>query len=437
MTHLAISLLLVIIGIGILFEPCIGIIAYYAFDIIRPQNLFWWAFAGSRFSFLIAVLTIISLLFRISKHKGRHFNWPVQHTLIIGFLVTIFLSFWFSSYKDVSLLSFLRISKMLLLYLIASYLLDSKRNIRWLIWGLVVPIGYLAIKGNWYYLLFGMPQITSTTFGYNSPLDNNGYAMIFVMALPLVYFLIFSEKKSIIKILLIILFPLLIHAIILTYSRGGFLGLCVVCVFCLLRTKKKLAIGIAGILLIALIVRLAGPPVIERLSTIKNYEQDSSAAERLESWKAGLRMIASHPLSGVGLDNYRYLSMEYNPDGLSNAIVAHNTFIHTGAEAGIPALLLYLALLFSCFKDLRRIRIKFHSDKENWKYYYASMLESSLLGYIVCGIFLTLSWFELFYPMIALTVALKRVTYESEIKAAVKKPNKAYKLSGNLEPIKV
>ena len=332
---------------------------------------------------------------------------------MVFFWVTIALSHIFSYYKDVSWISFLRVSKMILIYFVATTLINNKKRIRLMVWGLVLCIGYLAFRGNWQYFILGYSQITELSYGRGASLDNNGYAMLFVMTLPFVYFLFFTEKRIWAKLFLIGLAPILIHAIILTYSRGGFLGMCTVCALSFLRTKKKAIKVITGILFAVVIVRLAGPPVMDRLSTISDYEQDSAAAGRIEAWKAGLGMMADRPLVGVGLDNYRYFAMEYNPE-IQGEIVAHNAFIHTGGEAGIPAMILYILILFFCFRDLGIIRKRFYLDEDGWIYYYSSMLEASLWGYTICGLFLTLAWFELFYPLLALIVSLKLIAGEEK-----------------------
>src|SRR5439155_23703997 len=98
-----------------------------------------------------------------------------------------------------------------------------------------------------------------------------------------------------------------------------------------------------------------GPDVIARVLTIRDYERDQSATGRLEAWKAGLAIMLDSPILGVGPDSFRHYSALYNPDA-REGIVAHNEFIETAAESGIPAGLTLLAIIALAFHNLYRVR---------------------------------------------------------------------------------
>lgn len=404
-------------------RPFVGVVTYCVLDLVRPQNILWWAFGeASNLSLWIAAVTIISWLFHLFKN-GKKFTWTLQNILMVFFLVAICFAHLFAQLKDPSLISLTRIAKMIFIFFVTVHILNSYKRIRWLILAIVFSIGYLAFRGNWQYFVLGWHGITEASFGRGVSLDNNGYATLFVMAFPVTYFLLFTEKSKYLKTVLAIVLVLLLHAILLTFSRGGFLGLAAVAIFCFLKTKKSFALILGTILFLIIGFRLAGPPVIERMTTIKTHEQDASAQGRKEAWKAGMKMMADHPLTGVGLDNFKYLAQYYNPEGVQSERVAHNAYIHIGAEAGIPSLIIYILLILSSIFDLGKLSKKFRHSKEKWKCYYPAMIEGSLLGYVVCGMFLTLAWFELFYPIIALAVALKIVTREQVKGNLTKKPN--------------
>ena len=81
---------------------------------------------------------------------------------------------------------------------------------------------------------------------------------------------------------------------------------------------------------------------------------------------------------------------------------------HAQAEHGFTGLGLYLALIASTLISLRRIArqarrnpaLAFHSTA-------AQMIEVSLVGYLITGAFLSMSYFDLFYHLVAITVILK------------------------------
>jgi O-antigen ligase len=74
---------------------------------------------------------------------------------------------------------------------------------------------------------------------------------------------------------------------------------------------------------------------------------DKSSAERLNLWRGGLNMIRQHPVLGTGLKSFARLAPIYTPNPIEEggARDAHNAYILTGAELGLPALLLMLSIL--------------------------------------------------------------------------------------------
>src|SRR5206468_835112 len=126
-------------------------------------------------------------------------------------------------------------------------------------------------------------------------------------------------------------------------------------------------------------------------------------------WKAGFRMIQDNPIVGVGPDNFGRYSSLYNSEA-REGVVSHNEFIQTAAESGIPAGLILLGIIALAFHNLSRVR-RVTSPAGNGRstYYYAAMLESSLVSYVISAMFVSLPYFELFFLLVGLTVCLRRI----------------------------
>ncbi len=54
----------------------------------------------------------------------------------------------------------------------------------------------------------------------------------------------------------------------------------------------------------------------------------------LTAWEGGLRMVMSHPLTGVGLSSFITALPDYIE---SRHMVAHNTLVQFAAESGVGA----------------------------------------------------------------------------------------------------
>ena len=62
--------------------------------------------------------------------------------------------------------------------------------------------------------------------------------------------------------------------------------------------------------------------------------------------------IASNPILGVGLGNWKLVSIDYDKKDIVGYVVpyhAHSDFIQLGAELGVIGFLLYLGLLYVPF----------------------------------------------------------------------------------------
>jgi putative inorganic carbon (HCO3(-)) transporter len=73
---------------------------------------------------------------------------------------------------------------------------------------------------------------------------------------------------------------------------------------------------------------------------------------RFVLWHRSLEMLRDHPLLGVGPGNWRVVVPQYGAEGLNVSFLdgsvvrdhAHNVYLETGAETGLPGLVLYLAM---------------------------------------------------------------------------------------------
>lgn len=80
---------------------------------------------------------------------------------------------------------------------------------------------------------------------------------------------------------------------------------------------------------------------------VANGDVDAMGSDRIYNWRMGLAQVPKHWLTGVGLDNYRYVFVSdpgYH-EGMYLQDKAHNEYLHTLVTQGVPALINYLALL--------------------------------------------------------------------------------------------
>lgn len=169
-------------------------------------------------------------------------------------------------------------------------------------------------------------------------------------------------------------------------SRGAMLGLAVsVCVYCGRRFGFRLGAAIAVLALAAL---LAVAP--SRLAILTDTVEPS-AQGRIVAWAAGLEMLKSSPLTGVG----------WNRSAEHHERPAHNSFLHAFSELGLVGGGCFVALVYSFFWGLRRTW-----DSDVRALHGVSNLEHALTsagaGFFVGAFFLSKQYSVMTFTLVAL-----------------------------------
>lgn len=147
-----------------------------------------------------------------------------------------------------------------------------------------------------------------------------------------------------------------VAGVLVTGSRGGFLGLGAVVTLFLLRSfaKGKAAFGAAVVVGAALLLTPMSP--LNRVDTMENLsgEVDASARGRIDAWRTAIRMIEANPILGVGAGAFVVGYEKYAPGDAGPARTAHNSFAIVAAELGLPALAVFIYGLIAAFRALGR-----------------------------------------------------------------------------------
>ena len=250
--------------------------------------------------------------------------------------------------------------------------------------------------------------------------DENYVAAMMGMAVSFAYFSIFAAKTRLRKIVLggTVLVFLAAVAAEQDVSRGGFLGLCAVFLYCLARSPKKW-VGLALIALILVVVPFVGSNYWDEISSIGKMDQ-GTADLRLEIWQIGLRMWRANPIFGVGPDNFRWMVGAYESTeqhekfgrDLSGSIIAHSLFVELLAELGIAGALVLILLLVRTFKDLQQVvrsarpLASATSGDAFALRCYADAVTGALIACLVNGAFLSLLYFSYLWLFVMLASAI-------------------------------
>lgn len=262
--------------------------------------------------------------------------------------------------------------------------------------------------------------------------DENDFCMVMDMAVPFGYFLLLGAQGLRDKVRYLGFLGAFILAAMASLSRGGFIGLASVGVYCWYRSPKKLNALILAVVAVVFMVLLAPDKYWDEISSTTSDQtlQTGTGAERLYTWGIGVEMFYYNPIIGVGQSNFPWTFGEYeegrrfNEKSISGR-QAHSAWITLISELGLAGFLIIGGMLLQCYKDLKFVRTKSVSPVsrqthgqtiraiEGVDVYLARAMEGSLIGYIVSSVFISTLWYPSMWIMMALIVALRNIAVGS------------------------
>ena len=386
----------------IVFRPFIGLLVYGWLSFMRPQDMAW-ATRGMPLSQWVAIAMLAGLVLTLGRE--RWLTIKAQTVLLMMLAGWISLSVAQAVKPDVAEEMYGYYWKTILIALLTTGLVTSRHRFRILVLLIVGCIGFLGAKRGLFGLLRGGVRFHDGPGGFMA--DNNTFALVLNMILPLLVAVVLTDKEKWIKVAAGITAVLCTITILFTFSRGGLLTLCVVVPAIIWRSRHRLVVtgliglGLAGFLFFT--SENFTQAYVERASTTLDYQEDRSAQGRLDAWKTSWRVFLDYPVFGVGPNNLQVVHRTYSPDP-ERFRVSHNVVLQILAECGLPAVLLFLACLATAFFSLNRLRKRTELE---WVEIYARMMQISIVAYIIGSMFLNTAYFELIYQLVALSVSLE------------------------------
>ena len=396
-------------------RPILGLAVYHALGLVRPQDMLWTTLLDSRLSVWIGLAVASGWLWQRVRAERLPARVAWQTILIVGFLSLRSLSAVFASDSALAFDHVLFLAKVVVFYCLTVSLIHTRRDFRVVAVVIASSLAFLGIWGNWQWYVVGIPggptgELAGPGWEVNGAFaDRTAFGNVLSIGIPFCLFVFLAEGRFWTRWPLLAGIPILINAVMLTFGRAAMLGMLATLVWSVVRLRRPLLVAVGLLAGITVVYRLAGTEVVDRLLTVGAYSEEPSAAGRIEVWKASLPMIADHPLLGVGPGHFPSYALQYNPSARQGRVV-HNEFLETAAESGLPAALALLLIVGGSLVTLRRLRKAMWARPETrWAYYYAAMLEAALIAYVVSAMFASFPYFELFYVIVALTVALKKL----------------------------
>jgi O-antigen ligase len=137
------------------------------------------------------------------------------------------------------------------------------------------------------------------------------------------------------------------------------------------------------------------------LGNIEGSGDKGSLEARRELLKDSLKLMAKHPIFGVGPGNFSSYTLTWR--------VAHNTYTELGAEAGVPAVFLFLLMLGLTLRKIRRVRkLPGYESSEDIRLW-ASALWAAMAAYMAGALFASTEYNLFPYFMVGYICAVYQI----------------------------
>lgn len=175
-------------------------------------------------------------------------------------------------------------------------------------------------------------SITRVYSTFQNPNIFAGYTVL-NLCFFITYYLFQQKNRTILTKVIIVLLSI---SLVLTYSRGAFISLCILIIFIFTLKKDKRLLRYLTFMLVFFYVFNTFSSM--NRASIVSISTDSSSIYRIEIWKSAISIFLKSPLYGNGVGTlWYYLSLE--SDKLYKYVFhAHNIYLHIIGEAGIIGL---------------------------------------------------------------------------------------------------
>jgi hypothetical protein len=353
-------LFLLVFSVGLILtvlrHPIYGVYTYLFTFYMSPDHA-WWAdlVPDLRYQFIIGALTAFLTFFQPKDPNRPPWISYASSKLFVALVAWMWVQYFWAVNQDVHLEGTVEFSKHLLIYFIIYRLFDTEEKIRNFLLAHITGcfwFGYLALDAS-----------SGRLESIGGPVGGSNELGVHVTTALIVGGIMWLYLRGWARMLVFAALPFIVNTIVLTVSRGAFLGLFAaggaagVCI------PKQFRVRFAwlSVLAMVLLALLAHQTLIDRFVetweglTGDQQELDSSAQSRGPIFQAGMRIGQDYPL-GAGYRGTAVLSPMYIDDQYLDEDTgqrsAHNTFAAVFAEHGYPGAILYVLLVLWVIKTV-------------------------------------------------------------------------------------
>jgi O-antigen ligase len=406
-----ITYIIVLLGAAIaLRKPVVGLYTYVGLSLLRPDALWGWAGNLRGMSDLVGYPLLVGWAFQ------GFGSWSFGRARGIVACIVLYTLWSIASTiqaidSTVAFAHLIEFSKTLLPFMLGITMIKTEKEARILLWIIVLTQTYVCFEMNQAYLLDGYNRAFSEGFG---GMDNNSFGISLVTTVGAALGLFLSAKTGRVKLIGAAATLLIMHTILLTFSRGSFVGMLAVGAMALVILPKRPKYVGAVVLVTIIAIRLTGPELAERLSTTfaPREMRDASAESRFDLWADLMTVISEEPILGVGPLNWPLIAERFGwPPGKEG----HSLWVQTAAENGVPGVMFLILFYLVTIKRLWPIARAREPGTDVPTAMFATGIILAIVGFMVSAQFVSLRGLEPpYYVTMAGAVLLKLRTQPAQ-----------------------
>ena len=357
----------------------------------------------------LSVLLVIALLAVRLDGRKLAFRDRTLVVMIIAFMLTAFHSSAFA--EDLSI-SFSVIELLIGIFVVigaALLLVDSRKYflgflivmavatmISDFLPFLVPPPGDYASKT----LMWGQGVLRYEGYQFEA----NTFAFHQVFIIPILLFLLARfDRPRLVRPVVLAALAGSIFVLMLSFSRGGFVGLIVILAVLLFVERKNRAvmtIAAAG----AVVLLVAAPAlywdrIISVFDAARHVSEDYAVMVRVQTMKVAALLGLKNPVFGIGIGNFIAQASRYLP--FKNAV--HNAYLKVFSEMGVPGLLIVSSIFI---RNIIIIRSMIRSDSDGDRARLGRFLMIQQIAVTVTAMFIPIAYEFIFWvPMVIPSLA--------------------------------
>jgi len=387
-------------------RPWIGILLWSWLGYMNPHRQTWGFAYDFPFAMITGLVTITAFFFSRDK---KELPWTRETVVLMIFLFWMLITTVFAFYSNLAWMQWDKVWKIQLMIFLTAMIIKDRQQLHWMVWVIAVSIGYYGFKGGIFTILKGGEHRVwgpdGTFIG-----GNNEIALALVMAIPLIRYLHLQAERQWVRWGLASAMVLCGVAAMGSQSRGALLAILAMAFFLWTKSRKKFITGIYLAIGLVIVAAVMPQSWYERMNTIKTYEEDTSALGRINAWHTAFN-VAKDRITGGGFETFMAPTFaQYAPEPY-RVHDAHSIYFEVLGEHGFVGLGLFLLLgLFAWLRARQIIKICRDDPDRKWASDLAAMIQVSLIGYAVGGLFLGLAYFDLPYHLVIILVLTAKFT---------------------------